>query len=104
MKRFLSWLLPALACVVVVSFWVTRLVTPVAAQGGADLYIKDTPLDSGTEPNPDSGPMWVSEDIWVRTQPDPGYLPQPFPESSPTWTPLPHENPEYRDPKYSSLD
>ena len=27
------------------------------APPGADLYIKDTPLDSGVEPNPDGGPM-----------------------------------------------
>jgi hypothetical protein len=68
---------------------------------GPDLYIKDTPSDTGLEPNPDSGPMWVSEDIWVRTTPDPGYQPYPFPEGSPPWIPLAHENPEYRDPKYS---
>lgn len=71
------------------------------AAGAPDLYIKDTPLDSGIEPNPDTGPMWVSEDIWVRNNPDPGYQPYPFPESSPPWIPLAHENPEYRDPKYS---
>lgn len=46
--------------------------------------------------------MWVTEDIWVRTTPDPGYQPYPFPEGSPAWTPLPNENPEYRDPKYST--
>jgi Common central domain of tyrosinase/Bacterial Ig domain len=68
---------------------------------GPDLYIKDTPSDTGVEPNPDTGPMWVTEDIWVRTTPDPGYQPFPFPEASPPWSPLPHENPEYRDPKFS---
>jgi hypothetical protein len=72
------------------------------AQEGADLYVKDTPLDTGVEPNPDTGPMWVSEDIWVRTTPDPNYQPYPFPEASPTWAPSPHENPEYRDPLYSA--
>ncbi len=46
--------------------------------------------------------MWVTEDIWVRNNPDPGYQPFPFPELTPPWTPLPHENPEYRDPKYST--
>jgi serine protease len=66
-----------------------------------NVYMKDTPTDTGLEPNPDLGPMWVSEDIWVRTSPDPGYQPYPFPEASPPWTPLPHQNPEYRDPKYS---
>ena len=75
--------------------------SPCLAQ---DLYMKDTPADTGVEPNPDTGPMWVSDDIWVRTGPDPGYQPYPFPESSPPWVPLPHENPEYRDPKYSVPD
>lgn len=69
---------------------------------GPDLYIKDTPLDAGLEPNPDTGPMWVTEDIWVRNDPDPGYQPYAFPEVSPPWTPLAHQNPEYRDPKYST--
>lgn len=72
-----------------------------SAQTRADLYIKDTPSDAGVEPNPDPGPMWVAEDIWVRTTPDPGYQPAPFPEASPPWPPLLHENPEYRDPKFS---
>lgn len=71
-------------------------------QAAPDLYIKDTPADTGVEPNPDTGPMWVTEDIWVRNNPDPGYQPFPFPELTPPWTPLPHENPEYRDPKYST--
>ncbi|MCU1244902.1 MAG: subtilisin-like serine protease, partial [Acidobacteria bacterium] len=71
------------------------------AGAAEDLYIKDTPADTGVEPNPDAGPMWVSEDIWVRTSPDPGYQPYPFPEASPPWIPLPHQNPEYRDPKFS---
>jgi tyrosinase-like protein/Big-like domain-containing protein len=74
---------------------VNRLLAP------DDLYIKDTPSDTGIEPNPDTGPMWVTEDIWVRNTPDPGYLPTPFPEASPTWTPLGNESPEYRDPKFS---
>jgi len=73
-----------------------------ASQTAPDLYIKDTPADTGIEPNPDTGPMWVTEDIWVRNDPDPGYQPFPFPELTPPWTPLPHENPEYRDPKFSS--
>lgn len=71
-----------------------------ARAAGEDPYIKDTPLDSGVEPNPDTGPMWESQDIWVRATPDPNYSPLPFPESSPSWTPLAHESPEYRDPKY----
>ncbi len=46
----------------------------------ADLYIQDTPQDNGVEPNPDTGPMWVSEDIWNRTTCDNGTF---------------HQNPEY---------
>ncbi|HEX9986223.1 MAG TPA: tyrosinase family protein [Thermoanaerobaculia bacterium] len=45
--------------------------------------------------------MWVTEDIWVRTSPDPAYQPYPFPELTPTWIPAAHEDPEYRDPKFS---
>ncbi|HEU4710062.1 MAG TPA: tyrosinase family protein [Pyrinomonadaceae bacterium] len=71
-------------------------------QATPDLYIQDTPADTGIEPNPDTGPMWVTEDIWVRNNPDPGYQPYPFPALTPPWTPLPHENPEYRDPKFST--
>ncbi|MFH7015551.1 S8 family serine peptidase [Flavobacterium sp. FlaQc-47] len=47
----------------------------------ADLYIKDRPYDTGVEPNPDSGPMWISDDIWVRQNADGGLV---------------HENPEYK--------
>ena len=45
---------------------------PVVALPTVDLYMKDTPKvveserDRGEEPNIDNGPMWVSEDIWVR--------------------------------------
>jgi hypothetical protein len=46
-----------------------------------DLYIKDRPFDIGLEPNPDLGPMWISDDIWVRQNIDGG---------------LTHENPEYK--------
>ena len=64
-----------------------------------DLYSRDTPADMGIQPNPDMGPMWLSEDIWVRTTPDPNYRPFPFTAASPPWTPAPHQNPEYRDPR-----
>lgn len=77
------------------------LLTTSLAFATADLYIKDTPADTGIEPNPDAGPMWISQDIWVRNTPDPGYQPYPFPEGSPPWAALAHQNPEYRDPKYS---
>lgn len=77
------------------------LAFPLLALAQADLYMKDTPVDTGVEPNPDTGAMWVTEDIWVRISPDPAYQPYPFTEISPPWTPAAHENPEYRDPKYS---
>lgn len=49
--------------------------------GSFDLYTKDRPFDTGVEPNPDSGPMWISEDIWVRKNADGG---------------LTHQNPEFK--------
>jgi hypothetical protein len=73
-----------------------------SASGTPDLYIRDTPVDVGLEPNPDPGPMWVSEDIWVRRYPDPNYSPYPFTTGSPPWTLPAHEDPEYRDPKYGN--
>src|SRR6476661_9019957 len=66
----------------------------------ADLYIRDTPADTGVQPNPDTGPMWVSQDIWVRTSPDPNWRPTPFNAASPPWTPAAHQNPEYRNPRF----
>ncbi|MGE3820877.1 MAG: tyrosinase family protein, partial [Isosphaeraceae bacterium] len=86
------------AGVIAIALWGSLAPAALAFQ---DVYIKDTPADTGVEPNPDSGPMWVSEDVWVRRTPDPGYRPFPFPEASPPWVPAPHQNPEYRDPKYS---
>ncbi|MEM7085606.1 MAG: M12 family metallo-peptidase [Bacteroidota bacterium] len=41
-----------------------------------DIYTKDRPFDVGLEPNPDTGPMWISEDIWVRQDLDGGTTPQ----------------------------
>ncbi len=62
----------------------TSLVT--APSSGADIYIQDTPNDTGVESNPDTGPMWVSNDIWVRRHNDGGLL---------------HENPEYTNPMFN---
>jgi hypothetical protein len=66
------------------------------------VYMKDTPADTGAEPNPDTGPMWVSQDIWVRNSPDPGYQPYPFTAGSPPWSIPAHQNPVYRDPLKST--
>lgn len=60
------------------STYFTSLVT--APSSGADIFIQDTPNDTGIEINPDGGPMWVSNDIWVRRTNDGGLI---------------HENPEY---------
>lgn len=92
-----------LVCLSTVPF--VGLLLPAATSSSfaaSDLYIKDQPSDSGVEPNPSSGPFWISDDIWVRSTPDPNFLPNPFPSGSPTWTPQPHENPEYRDTDYST--
>lgn len=52
-----------------------------AGAPSADAWIKDketplTPVDPGTEPNPDTGAMWVSNEIWVRNNPDNGLVHQ----------------------------
>lgn len=77
-------------------------ITPAIAQQAADLYIRDNIGDDGTEPNPDTGAMYVSPDIWVRNIPHPGYQNTPFTGTTPPWTVLPHENPEYRDPLHGN--
>lgn len=49
---------------------------PQSTMAPIDLYMKDMPItwldqrDRGEEPNIDQGPMWISEDIWVRRQDD----------------------------------
>ena len=49
---------------------------PQSTMAPIDLYMKDMPItyldqrDRGEEPNIDNGPMWISEDIWVRRQDD----------------------------------
>lgn len=46
-----------------------------------DLYIKDSPDDSGVEPNTITEKMWTSEDIWIRNNND---------------NSLEYQNPEYK--------
>lgn len=76
---------------------------PVSLMAAPDLYIKDCPADTGVEPNNACGVYYLSEDIWVRQNPIPGYQVAPF-VADPGWltaiSPL-HQNPEYRDPKFS---
>jgi hypothetical protein len=54
---------------------------PCPAGVAFDIYSKDRPFDTGVEPNPDSGPMWISEDIWIRQSLDGGTT---------------HQNPEFK--------
>ncbi|MBI1805756.1 MAG: tyrosinase family protein [Ignavibacteria bacterium] len=69
---------------------------PVETDPGPDLCMRDTPRDVGVEPNPDDGPMWISDDMWVRTTADPGYaFASYYAFGNPPYTPLPHENPEF---------
>src|SRR5260370_13848447 len=72
------------------------------AQSQPDLWIKDDGLDIGQEPNIQTACMYCSVDIWVRRQADPNFDPTPFLTASPPWTPQPHQDPCYRDPKTSS--
>jgi hypothetical protein len=46
-----------------------------------NLYSQDRPFDTGAEPNPDTGPYFITDDIWVRQTADGGTV---------------HENPEYK--------
>lgn len=78
------------------------LAAAVFSTSAQTVYMQDTPADTGVEPNPDTGPMWVSQDIWVRNAPDPGYQPYPFTEGSPPWTLPPDQNPIHRDPLKST--
>ncbi len=63
----------------------------VPPSGGAapDLWSKDVSDDFGAEPDPSAQPMYISDDIWVRTSND-GLLNQD------------HQNPEYRPPGSAS--
>jgi len=87
-------------CILTLTFFF--LAAAVSSAPAQNVYMKDTPADTGVEPNPDPGPMYVSQDIWVRNSPDPGYQPYPFPEGSPPWTLPSHQNPVYRDPLKST--
>ncbi len=58
---------------------------PVAGSPGPDLWMKDVSDDFGAEPDPSTQPMYLSDDIWVRTSND-GLMNQD------------HQNPEYRPP------
>ncbi|MBV6442073.1 MAG: T9SS C-terminal target domain-containing protein [Haliscomenobacteraceae bacterium CHB4] len=61
---------------------------PTPPEGQGDYYIRDIPTDFGVEPDPNPGPMWRSEDIWIRSGDDDGETIQV------------HENPEYGQNNY----
>lgn len=53
------------------SMLASDMLVPVA--GGArtpDLWMQDNADDTGSEPDPSSHPMWISDDIWVRNAAD----------------------------------
>ena len=58
---------------------------PATGSPGPDLWMKDVSDDFGVEPDPSTQPMYISDDIWVRTSNN-GFLNQD------------HQNPEYRPP------
>ena len=66
----------------------------------ADLFIRDNVGDTGIEPNPSTGAMWLSPDIWVRRNPMPGWTPRPFSSTgpAPAWLITTHEDPDYASP------
>lgn len=43
---------------------------PTTGATPPDLWMQDSNEDSGAEPDPSTGPMWVSNDIWVRNGTD----------------------------------
>jgi Pregnancy-associated plasma protein-A len=62
---------------------------PPAAAAGPELWMQDVSDDIGAEPDASTQPMYLSNDIWVRTTND-GVLNQD------------HQNPEYRPPGAAS--
>lgn len=65
------------------------LIPPPRGGAAADLWIRDTADDIGTEPNSTADVMYISPDIWVRQQDD-GLIDQT------------HQNAEYRAPSMGS--
>jgi hypothetical protein len=94
-------------CFVLVFVLFVCLVMAGTVLAQSKLYMQDTPSDVGLEPNPDTGPMWLSPDIWVRENAIPGYQPYPYSDRMvpPLWLsalgPNPDQFPRYRDPLLS---
>lgn len=84
------------------SFALAASFLTAADRVGADPYIRDDVNDTGIEPNPSNGPMYLSPDIFVRNDPLPGWNPYPYPVANPpAWmNPAPaHQDPDYRSPR-----
>lgn len=78
---------------------VVSAIALLAVSVRADLYIRDDLADTGAEPNPSTGAMWQSPDIWVRNDPLPGWNPRPYPIANPpVWVNPTSFNADYRSP------
>ena len=87
------------------------LAMPQSSPGQAQLLIRDSPADTGAEPDVTADPivnpnleMWVSRDIWNTTKPMSGYTPYVYSSAAPpAWLPAtdPNQNPQYRNPRLS---
>ncbi len=81
-----------------------RVEFAAALVAGPDLYMRDGLSDTGIEPNANTGndPIYLSPDIWVRTEPLSGWNPYPYPITNPPlWIPAlisQHQDPDYRSP------
>ena len=96
MSEYLSFRISALTAVRPCAAVCLIAVLCGTAAAQPDLFIRDRPDDTGVEPYPGPGPIYTSEDVWVRRDPDPSFAPYSFPTGSPPWSPAPHQNPEYR--------
>ncbi|MEL6866125.1 MAG: tyrosinase family protein [Bacteroidota bacterium] len=68
-----------------------------ACAPNSEIYMQDTPSDTGAEPNPDTGPMWISQDIWVRQSQDTRTGSMFHPHGSSNFANAgSHENPEFK--------
>lgn len=95
MRRIASW----------IAGWIAGTAVALALSGAparaADPFIADGATDTGAEPNAGASTT-ISPDIWVRRTPDPNFSPVPYAAASPTWTPQPHQNARYADPRLSA--
>src|ERR1700742_339073 len=81
------------------SVTVACLAVGAPALAAPDLFMQDTPIDTGVEPDT-TGIMWASPDIHVQQDPIPGYSPQPFTTTPPWWPPSGAPEAEFRPTAY----